>query len=146
MEYIEILKKYWGYEGFRGVQLDIIKSIGEGHDTLGLMPTGGGKSITFQVPAIAMDGTCIVVTPLISLMKDQVDRLRKLRIPSYSLHSGLTHKEIVKILDNCIYGKIKESIFDDGQIYINVITPRFENISQIENFIEGYDNLTTACG
>ena len=128
MEYIEILKKYWGYEGFRGVQLDIIKSIGEGHDTLGLMPTGGGKSITFQVPAIAMDGTCIVVTPLISLMKDQVDRLRKLGIPSYSLHSGLTHKEIVKILDNCIYGKIKFLYVSPERLESAFFLRKLENI------------------
>ena len=129
MEYIEILKKYWGYEGFRGVQLDIIKSIGEGHDTLGLMPTGGGKSITFQVPAIAMDGTCIVVTPLISLMKDQVDRLRKLGIPSYSLHSGLTHKEIVKILDNCIYGKIKFLYVSPERLESTFFLRKLENIN-----------------
>ena len=75
--FLPILRKYWGYEEFRGIQQDIIKSIAEGNDTLGLMPTGGGKSITFQVPALAQDGVCIVVTPLIALMKDQVYNLRR---------------------------------------------------------------------
>ena len=77
MSYKDILKKYWGYDDFRGIQQDIIESIGEGRDTLGLMPTGGGKSITFQVPALAKDGVCIVITPLIALMKDQVDHLKQ---------------------------------------------------------------------
>ncbi|MGM9714410.1 MAG: ATP-dependent DNA helicase RecQ [Prevotella sp.] len=107
MEYKAILRKYWGYEDFRGIQRDIIESIGNGHDTLGLMPTGGGKSITFQVPALAMEGVCIVITPLISLMKDQVDHLRRLSIPAYALSSENTHSEQVKILDNCIFGDIK---------------------------------------
>lgn len=106
-KYQEILRKYWGYDDFRGIQREIIESIGAGHDTLGLMPTGGGKSITFQVPALAMDGTCIVVTPLISLMKDQVDNLRRRGIPAYAIYSGLAHNEIVQILDNCIFGDIK---------------------------------------
>lgn len=105
--YQEILRKYWGYDDFRGIQREIIGSIGAGHDTLGLMPTGGGKSITFQVPALSMDGTCIVVTPLISLMKDQVDNLRRRGITAYAIYSGLAHNEIVKILDNCIFGDIK---------------------------------------
>ena len=74
--YLSILKKYWGYDGFRGIQREIIESIGNGRDTLGLMPTGGGKSITFQVPALSREGICIVVTPLIALMKDQVRNLR----------------------------------------------------------------------
>lgn len=106
-KYQHILKQYWGYDDFRGIQREIIESIGAGHDTLGLMPTGGGKSITFQVPALSMPGVCIVITPLISLMKDQVDNLRKHGILAYAIHSGLFHQEIVTILDNCIYGDIK---------------------------------------
>ncbi|MCM1079289.1 MAG: RecQ family ATP-dependent DNA helicase [Bacteroidales bacterium] len=106
-DYRNILKQYFGYDDFRGIQKEIIESIGAGHDTLGLMPTGGGKSITFQVPALSMPGICIVITPLISLMKDQVDHLRQRGITAYAIYSGLSHNDVVKILDNCIYGKIK---------------------------------------
>ena len=77
MDYKAILKQYWGFDNFRGIQEDIINSIGNGQDTLGLMPTGGGKSVTFQVPALAMPGLCLVITPLIALMKDQVHNLRE---------------------------------------------------------------------
>lgn len=105
--YRDILKKYWGYDDFRGIQREIIESIASGKDTLGLMPTGGGKSITFQVPALAMDGICLVVTPLISLMKDQVDRLRRMGIVAYTVNSGMTHNEIVTVLDNCVFGNVK---------------------------------------
>ena len=107
MIFKEILRKYWGYDDFRGIQHDIIKSIYSCNDTLGLMPTGGGKSVTFQVPALAMPGVCIVVTPLISLMKDQIDHLRKMNVSAYAIYSGLSHNEIVKILDNCIFGNVK---------------------------------------
>lgn len=107
MEYKEILKTYWGYDDFRGIQKDIIESIGAGKDTLGLMPTGGGKSITFQVPALAMDGVCIVITPLIALMKDQVMNLKKRGIKAAAIYSGLSHEEIITTLENCIFGGIK---------------------------------------
>ena len=102
--YTEILNKYWGYTELRGIQREIIESIGSGRDTLGLMPTGGGKSITFQVPALAMKGVCIVVTPLVALMKDQVANLRKRHIRAAALHSGLSHEELLTVLDNCVFG------------------------------------------
>ena len=107
MTYQEILKKYWGYDSFRGIQEDIINSIGKGNDTLGLMPTGGGKSITFQVPALAQEGLCIVITPLIALMKDQVRNLRERGIKALAVYSGMTREEIVVALENCIFGDYK---------------------------------------
>ncbi len=105
--YLEVLKKYWGYDSFRAIQPDIIQSIGAGRDTLGLMPTGGGKSLTFQVPALAMEGICLVVTPLIALMKDQVSNLQKRGIKAMSIHSGMSRDEINVALDNCIFGGFK---------------------------------------
>lgn len=106
-KYQEILKQYWGYDSFRDLQEEIITSIGEGRDTLGLMPTGGGKSITFQVPALAQEGLCIVITPLIALMKDQVQNLRKRGIRALAVYSGMTRQEIVTALENCIFGDYK---------------------------------------
>ena len=103
----EVLAKYWGYESFRPLQEDIIHSIYEGKDTLGLMPTGGGKSLTFQVPALCMEGICIVVTPLIALMKDQVDNLKKTGIKATAIYSGMSRQEIIKQLENCIFGDYK---------------------------------------
>ena len=107
MTYHEILKKYWGYDNFRGIQEEIIQSIGNGNDTLGLMPTGGGKSITFQVPALAKEGLCLVITPLIALMKDQVQNLRNRGIKALAIYSGMTREEIVVALENCIFGDYK---------------------------------------
>ncbi len=106
-KYRQILKQYWGYDDFRGIQREIIESIGNGHDTLGLMPTGGGKSITFQVPALCSNGTCIVITPLIALMKDQVQNLRRRGIQASAIYSGLSHEVIVTTLENCILGNTK---------------------------------------
>ena len=106
-DYKEILRKYWGYHDFRSIQLEIINSIADGRDTLGLMPTGGGKSITFQVPALAMDGVCIVITPLIALMKDQVANLKKRHIRAAAIYSGMSRDQIVVTLENCIFGAIK---------------------------------------
>ena len=102
-----LLKQYWGYDDFRGIQREIIESIGAGHDTLGLMPTGGGKSITFQIPALAKEGTCIVVTPLIALMKDQVSHLRERGIRAAAIYSGMSRDAIVQTLENAIFGGVK---------------------------------------
>ena len=107
VNYQLLLNKYWGYDDFRGIQREIIESICSGHDTLGLMPTGGGKSITFQVPALAQKGVCIVITPLIALMKDQVDNLLRRGIKAAAIYSGLTHEEIIITLENCIFGDVK---------------------------------------
>lgn len=104
--FVDILRQYWGYPGFRGIQRQIIDSIAAGRDTLGLMPTGGGKSITFQVPALAAGGVCIVITPLIALMKDQVIHLRQRGIKAAAIYSGMTHREILTTLENAVYGGV----------------------------------------
>lgn len=106
-QFKSILRQYWGYPDFRGIQADIISNVAQGHDTLGLMPTGGGKSITFQVPALAMEGLCLVVTPLIALMKDQVYHLRQRGIQAAAVFSGQTREEILRHLDNAIFGAYK---------------------------------------
>ena len=106
-QYLQILKQYWGYDGFRPLQSDIIRSIAEGKDTLGLMPTGGGKSLTFQVPTMAMEGLCVVVTPLIALMKDQVENLKNRGIAAAAIFSGMSHNEILMTLDNAVFEAYK---------------------------------------
>ena len=107
VNYQLILKQYWGYDDFRGIQREIIESIAAGHDTLGLMPTGGGKSITFQVPALAKEGVCIVITPLIALMKDQVHNLRRRGIRAAAIYSGMDHDRILSTLENAVFGAVK---------------------------------------
>lgn len=104
---LEVLREYWGYDAFRGIQREIIDSICAGRDTLGLMPTGGGKSVTFQVPALMMKGVCIVITPLIALMKDQVDHLRARGIRAAAVYSGMMHADVVATLENAIFGGVK---------------------------------------
>ena len=106
-QYLQILKQYWGYDEFRPLQADIIHSIAAGNDTLGLMPTGGGKSLTFQVPTMALEGVCMVVTPLIALMKDQVENLKKRGIAAAAIYSGMSHNEILLTLDNAVYEAYK---------------------------------------
>ncbi|MFZ4457180.1 MAG: RecQ family ATP-dependent DNA helicase [Bacteroidales bacterium] len=103
----QILLQYWGYPEFRPLQEDIVRSVCEGRDTLGLMPTGGGKSITFQVPGLYLEGITLVVTPLIALMKDQVDNLKKRDIKAAAVYSGMSSQEIQNTLENCIYGGYK---------------------------------------
>ena len=102
-----VLQQYWGYDTFRPLQEDIVRSVLDGHDTLALLPTGGGKSVCFQVPAMAMEGLCIVVSPLIALMKDQVYQLRKRGIAAFAVYAGMPYKDIDRILDNCVYGGVK---------------------------------------
>ncbi|MDP4202656.1 MAG: ATP-dependent DNA helicase RecQ [Bacteroidota bacterium] len=106
-KFLNVLKEYWNYEAFRPLQSDIILSIAGGKDTLGLMPTGGGKSITFQVPTMAMDGTCLVITPLIALMRDQVDNLKARGIKAAMICTGMSRQEIITTLDNCAFGNVK---------------------------------------
>nr|MCU0327078.1 DEAD/DEAH box helicase [Spirosomataceae bacterium] len=101
---LDILKQYWGYEAFRPLQADIINTVLEKKDVLALMPTGGGKSICFQVPALAMDGVCIVVTPLVSLMKDQVEQLRQRGIKAAAVYSGMHRSEIDYTIDEFVHG------------------------------------------
>lgn len=103
----QLLQTYWGYSFFRPLQEDVVNALLDGQDALVLMPTGGGKSVCFQVPALGMEGVCIVVTPLIALMKDQVFQLRRRGIPAAAIHSGMNYREIDTILDNCIYGNLK---------------------------------------
>jgi len=107
MNELEVLKRYWGYDGFRPLQDDIIRSVLEGNDTLALLPTGGGKSICFQVPAMVKEGICIVISPLVALMKDQVESLKAKGINAVAIYAGMGKREIDILLDNCIYGNIK---------------------------------------
>src|SRR5690606_6757333 len=107
MNSVDILRKYWKHESFRPLQEEVIRSVLAGRDTLALMPTGGGKSVCFQVPALVKDGICIVVTPLIALMKDQVDNLKARGIKAIAVFSGMSKREIDIALDTCIYGNVK---------------------------------------
>ena len=128
MTYKEILKRYWGYDNFRGIQEEIIESIGNGHDTLGLMPTGGGKSITFQVPALSKDGICIVITPLIALMKDQVRNLRERGIKAIAVYSGMTREEIIVALENCIFGDYKFLYISPERLDTEIFRTKLRNM------------------
>lgn len=107
MEIHQILKKFWGYPSFRPLQEDIIQSVLKGQDTLALLPTGGGKSICFQVPALALEGVCLVISPLIALMKDQVEQLKRRNIPALAIHSGMSFREIDKAFEQATEGQIK---------------------------------------
>ena len=128
MSYLSILKEYWGYDSFRGIQESIIESIGSGRDTLGLMPTGGGKSITFQVPALAQEGLCIVITPLIALMKDQVQNLRQRGIKATAIYSGMNRQEILVALENCIFGDYKFLYISPERIHTEVFLNKLRSM------------------
>lgn len=127
--YRQILIKYWGYTSFRPLQEEVIKSVAEGRDTLGLMPTGGGKSMTFQIPAIAAEGICLVITPLIALMKEQVARLNSLEIKSLAIHSGMSQEEIDIVLENSIYGDYKFLYISPERISSSLFQARVQKMN-----------------
>src|ERR1700710_2473478 len=122
----QILKKYWNHDAFRPMQEEIIQSVLEGKDTLALMPTGGGKSICFQVPALAKEGICIVVSPLIALMKDQVENLKAKGIEAVSIVSGMNRREVDIALDNCIYGPIKFLYLSPERLLSDLVRERIK--------------------
>lgn len=128
-DYTNILKQYWGYNSFRPLQEEIIKSVLEGRDTLGLMPTGGGKSLTFQVPALTLPGICVVVTPLIALMQDQVENLKKLGIKATAIHSGCSREEIDVALNNCLYAGYKFLYISPERISSEIFRTRFQEMN-----------------
>ena len=125
----EILSRYWGYSSFRSIQEDIIQSVWEKKDTLGLMPTGGGKSLTFQVPVMAMEGICLVVTPLIALMKDQVDNLRERGIKAAAVYSGMSRDEIITTLENCIFGDYKFLYVSPERLSSDIFLVKLQSMS-----------------
>jgi len=127
--YRQVLTKYWGYTSFRPLQEEIIRSVAEGKDTLGLMPTGGGKSITFQVPALVNEGICLVITPLIALMKDQVNRLNSLEIRALAIHSGMSAEEIDIALENSIYGDYKFLYISPERISTRIFQTRLPRLN-----------------
>jgi len=127
-DYQNTLRKYWGYSSFRPLQEEIIRSVLAGRDTLGLMPTGGGKSLTFQVPALTVPGLCVVVTPLIALMKDQVDSLKKLQVKAVAIHSGCTREEIDNALNNCLYGGYKFLYVSPERLNSEIFRIRFQEM------------------
>ncbi len=127
--YVNILQKYWGYQAFRPLQEDIIRSVAEGNDTLGLMPTGGGKSITFQVYSLSKEGICLVITPLIALMKDQVENLTRRGIKALAVHSGMTRDEIKVALDNATWGDYKFLYLSPERIATERFRERLEKMN-----------------
>lgn len=124
----KILKKYWNFDSFRSMQLEIINSVLEGKDTLALLPTGGGKSICFQVPALCREGICIVISPLIALMKDQVYNLNKRGIAAVAIYSGMLYREIDRTLDNCIYGNIKFLYLSPERLLTDLVKERLKQM------------------
>jgi ATP-dependent DNA helicase RecQ len=125
---INVLREYWGYENFRPVQEEIIQSVLAGKDTLALLPTGGGKSICFQVPALCQEGLCLVISPLIALMKDQVENLRKRGISAVAIHSGMPYSEIDRIFDNCAYGDVKLLYLSPERLHTELFKERLKKM------------------
>lgn len=125
---LTILRKYWGHDHFRPLQEDIIRSVIEKKDTLALLPTGGGKSVCFQVPAMLLEGICIVITPLIALMRDQVEQLRKKHILAYAIHSGMSRSEVDLVLNNAIYGDIKFLYVSPERLQTEIFQERFKQM------------------
>ncbi|MEM6378779.1 MAG: ATP-dependent DNA helicase RecQ [Bacteroidota bacterium] len=121
---LDILQKYWGYPTFRSLQEPIIQSVLDGKDTLALLPTGGGKSICFQVPALCQEGLCLVISPLIALMKDQVQNLNKRNIPAIALHSGIPYRDLDRLIDNCVYGDVKFLYLSPERLHNELIRAR----------------------
>lgn len=128
LDSISILKQYWGHDSFRPLQEEIIQSVLEKRDTLALLPTGGGKSICFQIPAMMLPGICIVVTPLIALMKDQVQHLKDIGIQAVAIYSGLKPREVDIILDNCIFGQIKFLYLSPERLYSELVQERIKHM------------------
>ncbi len=129
MDLKQLLLKHWGYSSFRRLQEDIIRSVLDGNDTLALMPTGGGKSICFQVPALAKEGICLVVSPLIALMKDQVANLHIRGINAVAVYSGMSSKEIDITLDNCIYGQVKFLYVSPERLTTDLMRSRLQKMN-----------------
>ncbi len=124
----QILKQYWGYDAFRHSQKEIVESILQGKDCLALLPTGGGKSVCFQVPALIMEGVCIVISPLIALMEDQVTQLKKRGVRAEAIHSGLKRTEIDILLDNCVYGDVKLLYVSPERLLTEIFIERFKRM------------------
>ena len=126
-----ILSKFWNYDSFRPLQEEIIDSVLKGRDTLAILPTGGGKSICFQVPALIMDGMCLVVSPLISLMKDQTETLKKKGIKALAIYSGMTRDEIDITLNNAIFGEYKFLYMSPERLKSDIVRARIVTGKQI---------------
>ena len=129
MKPVEALKKYWGYDSFRSLQEEIIQSVIDGNDGLALMPTGGGKSLCFQVPSMCQEGICLVISPLIALMKDQVYHLREKKIAAEAIYSGMHYKDIDRVLDNCIYGNIKFLYLSPERLSSEIVQERISKMN-----------------
>ncbi|MFW2377284.1 MAG: DEAD/DEAH box helicase, partial [Cellulophaga baltica] len=125
----DILKKYWGFSDFKESQEEIIAAILQQKDVLALLPTGGGKSLCFQVPALATDGICIVVSPLIALIKDQVDNLKKKGVKALALTGGISQNEVVDLLDNCLYGNYKFLYLSPERLQQDLIKDRIQEMN-----------------